>query len=178
VKYSLVPQVYTTIAFGASIFLWIFLSKPMAIMPSMEGRPRYSIHLVYSLEFFLQLSTTILWLIVFLFSLYNLRRQAIKLSETVRHNLFLVCLVLGTAIVALSGCVLYSEPTNSGEYSDGLVGLPPLPPPNPLGLFHVRGILLCETAWIIKLLSRYLRRLASRIRWYTDSKTLNKCMVI
>jgi len=153
VKYVVVPQVYTIIAFGASIFLWLFLPT-VVIDPSMEGIPLYSIHPLFTLEFYLLLSTAIVWFIAFLFSLYNMRKQTMTLTEIVGRNLFMISLVLITIIVALSGCVLYSELIHFEEFP--AMDLPPLPPPNPFGVLHGYGILLCEPAWIITVLSKYL----------------------
>lgn len=154
-KYLVVPQVYTIIAFGATIFLWFYV-PPIAIHRSMEGMPLYLAHPLFTLLFFLSLSTAIVWFIAFLFSfnLYNLRKQTMRLTEIVRQNLFVVSLAVTTVIVALSGCVLYSELIHFEEFP--AMDLPPLPPPNPFGVLHGYGILLCEPAWIITVLSKYL----------------------
>lgn len=158
-RYSVVPQVYTITAFGASISLWPFLSR-VAIMPSMEGTPHYLIHPLFTLEFILLLSTAIVWLTAFLFSLYNMHKQKMTLAEAVKQNLFVVSLVLATVIVALSGCVGYSENVHFEEFrADGLFVLPGLRPPNLFAFFraiHGLGIIICEPAWIITILSKYL----------------------
>ena len=160
VKYLVVPQVYTIIAFGASISLWPFLSR-VAIMPSMEGMPLYLIHPLFTLEFFLLLSTAIVWFIAFLFSLYNIRKQTLTLTEVVEQNLFVVSFALITVIVAISGCVGYSENIHFEEFvADDLLSLRGLPPPNLftfLRAINGFGIILCEPAWIITVLSKYLR---------------------
>lgn len=107
-KYLVVPQVYTIIAFGASIFLWLFLSR-VAIIPSIEGMPLYLIHPLFTLEFFLMLSTAIVWFIAFLFSLYNLRKQTLRLIEIVRQNLFVVSLVLTTVVEMPRTCKICAD---------------------------------------------------------------------
>jgi len=158
VKYAVVPQVYTIIAFGASILLWPSLSG-IAINPSTEGMPRYLIHPLFTLEFSLWLSTAIAWFIVFALSLGNIHKQALKLTEAVGQNLPVVSLATITVIVALSGCVGFSDIIHFELY----VWLPALPKPNLLTLFraiNAVGSILCVTAWIIAVLWRYLS-----VRW-------------
>ena len=158
VKCLVFPQVYTVIAFGASIFLWSFLPT-VAIVPSMEGMPRYSIHPLFTSVFFLSLSTAIVWFIVSAISLHNIRKQRMTLAEIVRKNFLSVSLAILTVVVALSGCIVFSEKVPHFEdfQADGLLDLQGLRLPNPFALLYGIGILLCEPAWIITVLSKYLR---------------------
>ena len=163
-KYVVVPQVFTIIAFGASIFLWLFLPT-VVIDPSMEGIPLYSIHPLFTLEFYLLLSTAIVWFIAFLFSLYNMRKQTMTLTEIVGRNLFMISLVLITIIVALSGCVTYSQNVHFEEFGAGDLWITPaIPSPNPFAIIYGYGILFCEPAWIITVLSKYLRAQSATFR--------------
>lgn len=160
VKYLVFPQVYTIIALGASLVLMPFLTQ-VAIHPSMEGMPLYLIHPLFTLEFSLWLTTAIVWFITFVFSLNSIRKQALTLIEVVGQNLFVVSLAFITVIIALSGCVGYSENIHLEEFgTDYLLGIPSLPPPNLftfLRAINGFGILVCEPAWIITVLSKYLR---------------------
>lgn len=160
VKCLVVAQVLTVTALGASIFLLIAVPS-VPILPSMEGTPRYLIHPLFLLQFLLMASTVIVWLIVFLFSLYDVRRRGKMLTEIVRRDWFGFSLVVFTVVVAVSGCVGYSEDIYFEEFGAGdLLSLPGLRPPNIfmfLRTVNAIGFLLCEPAWIIKILSRYLR---------------------
>ena len=158
-KYAVVPQVYTIIAFGASILLWPSLSG-IAINPSTEGTPRYLIHPLFTLEFSLWLTTAIAWFIAFALSLRYIRKKALKLTEAVGQNLLVVSLATITVIVALSGCVGFSDIIHYEEY---VWGLPALPKPDLFTLFraiNAFGSIVCVTAWIIAVLWRYLS-----VRW-------------
>ena len=157
-KYAVVPQVYTIIALGASLVLMPFLTQ-VAIHPLMEGMPRYLIHPLFTLEFSLWLTTAIAWFIAFALSLRNIHKQALKLTEAVGQNLLVVSLATITVIVALSGCVGFSDIIHYEEY----VYTPALPKPNLLTLFraiNAFGSIVCVTAWIIAVLWRYLS-----VRW-------------
>jgi len=150
VKYAVVPQVYTIIAFGASLFLMPFLTK-VVIGSGMEAMPYYLIHPLFTLEFCLWLSTAIAWFIAFAFSLRNIRKQALTLTEIVGQNLPIVFLAAITVIIALSGCVGFS----------GSVHFPRSGIPTPdlfsfLRGINYLGILVCEPAWIIAVLWKYL----------------------
>lgn len=164
-KYVVVPQVYTIIAFGASVLLWPSLSG-IALTPSAEGTPLYLIHPLFILEFSLWLSTAFAWFITFVFSLRNIRKQALMLNEVVGRNLFVVSLVLFTVIVALSGCVGYSESIYLKESgaddlrtNDSRSVTYGLPPRDLFWYFRAIngfGILVCEPTWIITVLWKHL----------------------
>jgi len=158
VKYAVVPQVYTIIALGASMFLWLFLPT-IAITPSMEGVPLYSIHPLFTFEFCLLLSTVIIWFMVFLLALSNMRKQTMTLTEIVRQKVLLILLVLATIVAVLSGCVTYSQTIHFEEFgADGLWITPALSPPNLSAIIHGYGILFCEIVWIITVLSKIFTR--------------------
>lgn len=167
VKCLVVAQVLTVMALGASIFLWTVMPS-VVILPSMEGTPLYLLHPLFLLQFLLMASTAIVWLIVFLFSLYDVRRREKMLSEIVRRDWFGFSLVVFTVVVAVSGCVGYSENICFEEFSaDDLLSLPGLPPPNIftfLRTVNVIGFRLCEPAWIIKILSRYLKQRSTNVK--------------
>ena len=107
------------------------------------------------------LSTAIAWFIAFLFSLHDLRKQAMGLIETVKRSLFVVSLVFFTVIVALSGCVGYSESIISEESgADCFPSMRGLRPPNLftyLRRINAFGIIALEPIWVITVLSKYLR---------------------
>ena len=125
-----VPQVYTIAAFGVSMFLWPYL-------PSVRLE-----------ELFLMLSTVVVWVMATLTSLYKLRKQKIGLTKSIVQNWFIVALAFATVIVAISGCIFYSESFHFEMYHNDLVGLPALRPPNPFALINGVGILCCEAIWM------------------------------
>ncbi|UCE29150.1 MAG: hypothetical protein JSV85_07875 [Candidatus Bathyarchaeota archaeon] len=159
-KYSLVPQVYTIMAFGVSILLMPFMNG-IAINWSTEGAPLFLIHPLFTLEYSLILSTAIAWFIASLFSLRNVRKQAMGLVEAVEHNWLLVSLVLLTLVVALSGCMGFSEaisfkgfcarasPASGGLLTHNLF--------THLRIVNATGMIGLEPLWITKVLSKYLR---------------------
>lgn len=154
------PQIYTIIAFGASIFLWPYMSS-VALLPSMNGMPLYLIHPFFAAELFLMLSTVVVWVMAMPISLYNLRKQRIALTKSIVQNWFAVSLVFITIVVAISGCIFYSEIFHFEEYpNNGLdLWVTPAPSPsNPFALINGVGILFCEGAWIIIGLVNYLKR--------------------
>lgn len=107
---SVIPQVYTIIAFGASMLLWPFVSS-VALMPSMEGTPLYLIHPFFTAELFLMLFTVIVWVVAMLISLHDLRKRRVAFVKSLVQNWFTVSLALATVVVATSGCKFYSEPS-------------------------------------------------------------------
>ena len=125
-----VPQVYTIASFGASMFLWPYL-------PSVRLE-----------ELFLMLSTVVVWVMAMPISSYKLRKQKISLTQSIVQNWFIVSLASATVIVAISGCIFYSESFHFEMYHDDLVGLPALRPPNPFALINGVGILYCEATWV------------------------------
>lgn len=157
-KYLVISQVYTIMAFGASIFLWPFLT-PIPIIPSPEGTPLYLIHPFFTIELFLMLSTAIVWVMAMLISLHSLRKQRIALTESIIQNLFIVSLALTTVIVAISGYIVYSETIHFEKYHNNLMDLQGISPPNPFAICYGLGILFCESAWIITGLLKCLEHL-------------------
>lgn len=156
-----VPKVYTILAFGASILLWPYVSS-VALGPSMEGVPCGLIHPYFTAELFLMMSTVVVWVTAILISLHNLRKQRIGLTKRIIQNWFEISLVFATIIVAVSGCIFYSEPFHYNWYPSNDLDLwvtPALSPPNPFALVNGVGILFCEAAWIIIGLVNYLKRL-------------------
>lgn len=95
------------------------------------------------------------------FFLYNLRKRRLVITKSVTPNLFTISLAIITVIIAISGCVGYSENVYFEEFgADDLWVLQGLPPSNLftyLRAINVFGILLCEPAWIITVLSKYLK---------------------
>jgi len=155
VNYLVIPQLYTIIAFGTSVYFWGSLSK----IPLPTGVPLYSIHPLFMLELLLSLSTAIVWFVAFLGSLHGHYKEVLSLTGVVRKNLLIVSLAIFTVVVALSGCVVYSQSVPPSEEYDRNVlwTLRGLSPPNPFALLHGCGILLCEASWIITALLKYLR---------------------
>lgn len=156
-----VPKVYTITAFGASIFLWPYVSS-VALGSSVDGVPYGLIHPYFTAELLLMLSTVVVWVMVILISLYNLRKQRMVLTKSIVQNWFVVSLAFATMIVAISGCMFYSEIFHFEEYSNNGLDLwvtPALSSPNPFALINGVGILFCEGAWIIIGLINYLKRL-------------------
>jgi hypothetical protein len=129
----------------------------------MEGMPLYAIHPLFTIAFLLSLSTVTVWFITFGFFLHNTRKQTLVLEEIMDKNFLEVFLVVSTIVVALSGCIAFSERIHLETFSADRQGLrPPLPglrPPNPFSLLYGIGILLCEPVWIIMILSKFLRTL-------------------
>ncbi len=154
-KYLSIAQLYTLVAFGASVYFWGSQSK----IPLPAGMPLYSIHPLFMLELLLSLSTVIVWFVAFLVSLYGQREEVMTLTDVVKKNLLTISLAAFTVVVALSGCVVYSRSVpHFEEYDgDGLWALQGLTPPSPFALLHGYGVLLCEALWIIQALSKYLR---------------------
>jgi hypothetical protein len=156
-----VPKVYTILAFGVSMLLWPYVST-VALEPSMEGVPRGLIHPFFTAELFLMMSTVFVWVTAMLISLYNLRKQRIGLTKRVIPNWFEFSLVLATIIVAVFGCIFYSEPFHYDLYPNSALGLwvdQGISPPNLFALVNGVGIILCEAAWIIIGLAKYLKHL-------------------
>jgi len=150
-RYAVISQIYTIIAFGASIVLMPLLTLP-AFGPSVEGMPRYLIHPFFTLDFSLWLTTAIVWFIAFALSLRYIHKKALKLTEIVGQNLHVISLATITVIVALSGCVGFSDTIH---FTPGIMS-----PPSPL-LFSTRminffGVLICEPVWIVAVLWGYL----------------------
>ncbi len=150
-KYAVIPQAYTIIALGISIVLMPLLTLP-AFGPSVEGMPRYLIHPFFTLDFSLWLTTAIVWFIAFALSLRYIHKKALKLTEIVGQNLHVISLATITVIVALSGCVGFSDTIH---FTPGIMS-----PPSPL-LFSTRminffGVLICEPVWIVAVLWGYL----------------------
>jgi F0F1-type ATP synthase membrane subunit a len=108
-----VPKVYTILAFGTSMLLWSYVSS-VALEPSMEGVPLGLIHPYFTAELFLMMSTAIVWVTAILVALYNLRKQRIDLTKCIMQNWFEFSLEFVTIIVAVSGCIFYSETFHYG----------------------------------------------------------------
>jgi len=112
-KFKLTIMVYTIIAFGASILLWSPSSR-VPIMPSAKGTPLYSLHPYFTAELLLMLSTVIVCVMAMLISLYSLRRQGVDLIRTMIQNYSIISLAVFTVIVAICGCLTYSQPVYMG----------------------------------------------------------------
>ena len=150
-KYAVIPQIYTIIAFGASLVLMLSYTGGM-IEPWMDGLPQYLVHPIYTVEFCLWLSTAIVWFIAFALSLRNIHKKALRLTEAVEQNSLIVYLATFTVVVALSGCVSLSRPMLYTAH---------LPPQLSYAFGYATfvgffGILICVPAWTIVVLWGYL----------------------
>jgi len=160
-NYIAISQVYTIIALGASIILWLFIPS-VALLPSMDGIPLYLIHPFFTSELILMLSIVIIWIAIMLISLRNIQKQRTTATKSIVRSLFTVFLALATVIAAISGCIFYSEPFHFEQYNNCLVGFPGISSPKPLARINGAGTLFCEAAWIIdgvgKLIKYYKKK--------------------
>lgn len=159
VKYSVVAEIFTGIAFGLSIVLWAFMPS-VRILPPIDGAPLYVIHPLFTSQFLLMLSTLIAWPVLLLLSFRHVHRQKETLTDIVRRDWFGFLLAFVASVGALSGCMVYSENMQLGEFLlvNGLRALPGIPPPNPFLVINVVALLLYELLWAVSILSRFLRR--------------------
>ena len=139
-KFKLTILVYTIIVFGASILLWSPSSR-VPIMPSAKGTPLYSLHPYFTAELLLMLSTVTVCVMAMLISLYSLRRQGVDLIRIVIQNYSIISLAVFTVIVAICGCLTYSQLIYmGGEWIE---------PPTLYESCYGFGILFCEGTWIM-----------------------------
>lgn len=140
-------------SFGVSILLWPFLSA----VPLLESKPLFLIHPLFALEFSLLLSIIAVWSITFLLSLKSFLNQKVMLRKIVGRNSLLISLVFITLVVAISGCVSFSNfPNFVGPLQvGGLHVTYGLSPPNPYRMLYGLGILFCEPTWIALIVLKY-----------------------
>jgi hypothetical protein len=151
VKYTIISQVYTIIAFGASILLSI-LSTGMLLTPSAEGRPLYSIHPYFTAKLLLMLSTVIVWIVTLPIFLYSLVKGKIPKTRSTTQNSFIVSLALATIVVAISGSIFFSKTVSYTASQADNLRMAGFGPVDPFARVYGLGILFCEglwTAWTI-----------------------------
>lgn len=158
VRYAVIPQLYTIIAFGASLASILFmraLNLLIRVDSLMDGMPTYLEYPYFTLNFSLWLSTAIVWLIAFMLSLRYIRKRGLKLTEVIAQNLYVTVFAAFTVIVALCGCVGFSNTYHSVPPGTIL----PLLSPLTLGTRTVAyfGTLWCVPAWICIVLWEQLR---------------------
>ena len=142
VNLIVIPQIYTIVAYGFSVYLWALIPQ----VPLPEGIPFYLIHPYFTAELFLMISTLIVWAIALIVSLIYSLKQGISITRNVSQNLFATLLVFITIIAAISGCIFFSTQVVYYPESIGDFGVSP---PNPLAAINSLGILFSEAAWII-----------------------------
>ena len=163
-KYAVIPQIYTIIAFVTSIVLWPFMT-PIPIGSWAEGMPHYLIHPLFTLHFSLWVTITIAWLAAFAFSLRSIQKRALKLTEVLGQNVQVIASATFTVMIALSGWVGYSYIYHP---SAGI------PERDLLWLFRAIngfGSFLLIPAWIITILLGYLRGCSKPLREPQTRKT-------
>ncbi|MDH7564253.1 MAG: hypothetical protein QHH24_05155 [Candidatus Bathyarchaeota archaeon] len=144
-NYLTVAKAYTTIAFGVSIFLWPYLSSAL-LAPSI---PLALIHPFFTAELALMLSIVIAWILMIPICLSKLRKQKNTFKKSIAPNWYVIFLASATLVVAISGCIFYSQPVQYEWEADDLRRMPPIPPPNLFARINGFGTLFCEAAWII-----------------------------
>ena len=164
-KYAVIPQIYTIIAFGASLASLLFmraLGLLIRVDSLMDGMPTYLAYPYFTLNFSLWLTTAIVWFIAFMLSLGYIRKRGLKLTEVVAQNLHVTVFAAFTVIVALCGCVGFSNTYHSVPLGTIL----PLLSPLTLGTRTVAyfGTLWCVPAWIGVVLWEQLRPRWTRAR--------------
>lgn len=149
-KYTIISQVYTIIAFGASILLSI-LSTGMRLTPSAEGTPLYSIHPYFTAKLLLMLSTVIVWIVTLPIFLYSLMKGKIPKTRSTTQNLrarALVSLALATIVVAISGCIFFSKTVSYTASQTDNLRMAGFGPVDPFARVYGFGVLFCEGLWI------------------------------
>jgi len=140
-----VPEVYTLVAFGMSIFLWLYVPR-VPLGPSMDGVLLGFVHPYFTAEFFLMVSTIAVWTVALLIFLSALRSQRVAIVTRIIQNRIAIGLALATLISATFGVIFYLQPYHFDE-PIGNAGA--LPPPNPLLVINGLGIIFCEAGWMI-----------------------------
>jgi hypothetical protein len=160
VKYAVIPQIYTIIAFGASLASLLFMRALRLLIRidssmAMDGTPTYLAHPYFTLNFSLWLTTTIVWFIAFMLSLRYIRKNELKLTEVITQNLHVTVFAAFTVIIALCGCLGFSNTYHSVPPGTIL----PLLSPLTLGTRTVAyfGTLCCVPVWIGVVLWEQLR---------------------
>jgi putative effector of murein hydrolase LrgA (UPF0299 family) len=159
VKFLIVPRVYTLAAFTVSIVLLLFFLPRVVLVPKV---PYYLQDLFFTLILLCSLSTAIVWVIAAPVTLYVLRKRGASVTRSLGQNVCVVCLVVFTVIVAISGVIRFLEivPDYQTTHMNGLTIQTGLGSPNPFGQLYGIGVLFCEAAWIIEVLNvRIYRKL-------------------
>jgi hypothetical protein len=151
----LVSGTYTALSLGVSILLWSFLSA----VPILEAKPLFLIHPIFALEIILLFSIVILWSVTSLLSIKSILNQKLMLRKIVERNSLLISLVFITIVIAISGCLVFSEvpfierPLQVGD----LHIIYGISPPNPYAVLYGLGILFCEPTWIALVILKSLK---------------------
>jgi hypothetical protein len=112
-------------------------------------------------------SIILVWSIAGAVLLAGLRRRKAEIGKSLISNCLTVFLVSATFLVAVLGCISYAQPLPVDETRSLVlaVGIPILDSSvNNLSYVHAVGVLLCEAAWVLKL----VWGLVSRISLFKD----------
>lgn len=133
----------------------------------MNGLPLLSVPPIFVAEFLLMASIILVWSIAGAVLLAGLRRRKAEIGKSLISNCLTVFLVSATFLVAVLGCISYAQPLPVDETRSLVlaVGIPILDSSvNNLSYVHAVGVLLCEAAWVLKL----VWGLVSRISLFKD----------
>jgi hypothetical protein len=133
----------------------------------MNGLPLLSVPPIFAAEFLLMASIILVWSTAGAVLLAGLRRRKAEIGKSLISNCLTVFLVSATFLVAVLGCISYAQPLPVDETRSLVlaVGIPILDSTvNNLSYVHAVGVLLCEAAWVLKL----VWGLVSRISLFKD----------
>lgn len=140
------------------MFLWSYIPT-VPFMPSMNGVPLGFIHPYFTAELLLTLATFFVWIMAVLIFLDNLRSEGIAFTENITvQNWLILCLILATMIVTVSGIIFYSSPFHFEERT----GYVSIPSSNPYAVVNHVGIIFCEVVWIIKGIVEFFQRFSKK----------------
>jgi hypothetical protein len=160
-KWLIIPELYTVIAFGTAIYLWFY--PTVSTIPFMNGLPLLSVPPIFVAEFLLMASIILVWSTAGAVLLAGLRRRKAEIGKSLVSNCLTVFLVSATFLVAVLGCISYAQPLPIDETRPLVlvVDMPSIDSSvNNVSYVHAVGVLLCEAAWILKLVWRIVSRIS------------------
>jgi len=89
----------------------------------------------------------------------NLRSEGRAFTANITvQNWLILCLILATMIVTVSGIIFYSSPFHLEERTSDVS----IPSSNPYAVVNHVGIIFCEVVWIIKGIVEFFQRFSKK----------------
>jgi len=143
-----VAGVFTTMCFGASVYLLLIEIPGIGFGPSMDGVPWLFVHPLVLLDFLVSFTVLVVWVFVSVHSIRRAKRFNIKLMALAEDNFYEVFLAASSLVVAFSGCATFLRPVNLRVIFESDWTLIPRP-------IYFFGLFICIVAWVFFFLSKH-----------------------